>query len=145
MTTPPINDMMSAYAEDAVDFARQRFDIRLDYSHASVEYVEAIAAKLFQERPKGFVGKLFRKGPSDEEVQTVCKMLGGYMGEVLRRSKGGEWAINQEFSAIGLKNGETWLFPPAKVYKRLTNGAEDNLWSYFRVVLEQLEQPWATT
>jgi len=139
MTPPTINDMMSAYAEDAVDFARQRFGISLDYSHASVEQVESIAAKLFQSQPKGFVGKLFHKGPSEEEIQTICKMLGGYIGEVLRRTKGAEWAINQEFSAIGLQNGETWLFPPAKIHKRLANGAEDNLWSYFRVVLDQ---PW---
>lgn len=131
--------MMSAYAEDAVDFARQKFDASLDYSQASVEHVESIANQLFQARPKGIFGRLFKKGPSEEEIQIVCKMLGGYIGEVLRRSKGGEWAINQEFSAIGIQCGELWVFPPAKVHKRLTNGSEDNLWSYFRVVLEE---PW---
>ena len=129
--------MMSAYAADAVDFARQRFSVSLDYSHASVEQVESIAEKLFQAQPKGFIGKLFKKAPSEQELQTVCKMLGGYIGEVLRRSKGGEWALNQEFSAIGIQSGESWLFPPAKVHKRLTNGSEDNLWSYFRMVLEE--------
>ena len=139
MSSLTINDMMSAYAEDAVDFARQRFRVSLDYSHASVEQVESIADQLFQSRPKGVVGKLFKKAPSEEELQTVCKMLGGYIGEVLRRTKGGEWAINQEFSAIGIQRDESWVFPPAKVHKRLTNGSEDNLWSYFRVLLDE---PW---
>jgi hypothetical protein len=137
MTTPTINDMMAAYAEDAVDFARGRFGIPLDYSIASVEQIESVAEKLVQARPKGVFAKFLRKSPSDEEIQTVCKMLGGYIGEVYRRAKGGDWAINQEYQALGILQGETWIFPPAKVSKRLTNGAEDNLWSYFRVLIEE--------
>ena len=137
MTTPSINDVMSAFAKDAVDFARQRYGISLDYSPASVEQVEAIADKLFQSIPKGFVGKLFQKGPSDEEIKTASKMLGSYIGEVLRGSMGGDWAINQELSAIGIQTGETWVFPPSKVHKRLTEGPGDNLWFYFRALLDQ--------
>lgn len=139
MTTPTINDMMAAYAEDAVDFARTKFGISLDYAAASIEQVEFIAEQLAQARPKGFIGKLLRKAPSDEEVQTVCKMLGGYIGEVYRRAKGGDWGINQEFQALGVSQGENWVFPPAKVHKRLINGAEDNLWSYFSVLIQE---PW---
>lgn len=137
MTTTTINDMMSAYAEDAVDFARANFGIELDFSPASVEQVETIADQLYQSRPKGFLSKVFRKGPSEEEIQQICKMLGGYVGEIYRRVKGGDWALNQEFQAIGVVAGESWVFPPAKVHKRLTNGSEDNLLSYFRVVSEQ--------
>lgn len=137
MATTTINDMMSAYAEDAVDFARANFGIELDFSTASVEHVESIADRLYQSRPKGFLSKIFRKGPSDEEIQQLCKMLGGYVGEIYRRVKGGDWAINQEFQAIGVLVGESWVFPPAKVHKRLMNGPEDNLLSYFRVISEQ--------
>ena len=139
MPTPTINDMMSAYAEDAVDFARRNFGITLDYTTESVRKVEAIAETLVQARPKNFVSRLFRKSPSEEELQTVCKMLGGYIGEIYRRAKGGEWAVNEEFQALGVQQGENWIFPPSKVNKRLTNGAEDNLWSYFSVLLAE---PW---
>lgn len=137
MSEPTINDMMSAYAEDAVDFASSNFGVSLDYSQESIKEVELIAERLCQSRPKGFIGRLFKQGPSDEEINTVCKMLGGYVGEVFRRYKGGEWAINQEFSAIGIHQNDTWIFPPAKVHKRLTNGSEDNLWSYFRVLSDE--------
>jgi hypothetical protein len=137
MTTPTINDMMAAYAEDALDFARNNFSISLDYTNESVRQIEAMAEKLVQARPKNFVSKLFRKGPSDEEIQTVCKMLGGYIGEVYRRAKGGSWGVNEEFQALGVKQGENWIFPPAKVHKRLINGAEDNLWFYFSVLLAE--------
>ena len=137
MSAPTINDMMVAYAADAVDFARSNFDVHLDYSDESVQQVESIAGKLHAANPKGFLSKIFRKGPTDENIEIICKMLGGYIGEIYRRSKGGEWAINEEFHAIGLLVDETWIFPPAKVYKRLTNGAEDDLWFYFRVMLEE--------
>ena len=137
MATPTINDMMVAYAEDAVDFARSKFGITLDYTSGSVERVEFMAEQLVQARPKGLIGKLLRKAPSEQEIQTVCKMLGGYVGEVYRRAKGGEWAVDQAHQALGVNQGETWIFPPAKVHKRLTNGAEDNLWSYFNLLLAE--------
>jgi hypothetical protein len=136
MATPTIGDMMIAYAEDAVNFAHHNFGISLDYSNESIRQIEAIAEKLVQARPKGIVGKLLRRAPSEDEVQKVCKMLGGYIGEVHRRAKGGEWALNQEHQALGLRRADSWIFPTAKVHKRLSNGAEDNLWVYFNVLLE---------
>ena len=139
MATPTITEMMSAYAEDAVDFARNNFGITLDYTSESMRQVEAIAERLVQARPKNFVSKLFQKTPSEEELQTVYKMLGGYIGEVYRRVKGGEWAINEEFRALGVQQGSNWIFPPAKVHKRLTKGAEDNLLTYFIVLTTD---PW---
>jgi len=139
VTETTINDMMTAYAEDAVDFASRTFGVFLDYTPESIQQVEAMAERLRDPRPGGFIGKLLRKALTDEEVQVVCKMLGGYIGEVYRRSKGGEWAINEEYRAIGVLLGKTWIFPPAKVHKRLANGAEDNLWSYFQVISER---PW---
>ena len=139
MSQPTLNDVMVAYAEDAVDFARRNFEVSLGYSNESIERVEGIAARLYDAKLKGLLGKIFRKGPSDDQAQGICKALGGYIGEVYRRSKGGDWAINQEFQAIGILAGETWIFPPAKVFKRLTNGAEDDLWFYFRVMLKEPE------
>ncbi len=137
MASPGINEMMAAYAEDAADFAKGKFGVDLDFSCESVEKVEEIASQLYQARPRGFLIKLFRSGPSDEEIEQVCKMLGGYIGEVYRRIKGGDWAVHPDFNALGVQRGEAWIFPPAKVHKRLSNGAEDNLWSYFRVVLDE--------
>ena len=139
MASLTINDMMSAYSEDAVDFAKQNFGVDLDFASSSIEQVEQIVEKLYQSRPRGFIAKLTRKGPSEEEIETLCKMLGGYIGQVFRQIKGGDWAIHPDFNAIGVQRGDAWIFPPSKVLKRLNNGSEDNLWSYFRVVLDE---PW---
>jgi hypothetical protein len=133
-----INDMMLAYAQDAVDYAKLRHNVDLNFSVSSIEAVEKIADQLFQARPRG-LRTLISRGPTEEEMDILCKMLGGYIGEVYRTQKGGDWALNDEFSAIGIQRGDAWIFPPAKVHKRLTNGDEDNLWSYFRV---SVEEPW---
>lgn len=135
MTEPNPNDIMAAYAANAVNFAHSHFGISLDYTVESIEQVESLANRLFHTRPKGFIGKLFRKQPSENDVQNVCKMLGSYLGEVYRQHKGGEWQINQEHQAIGLLDGENWIFPLAKVLKRITNGKKDDFMVYFADIL----------
>lgn len=136
MTEPSPNEIMAAYAANAVNFAQSNFGISLDYTVESIGQVEALANRLFYTRPKGFIAKLFRKEPSDNDIQNVCKMLGSYIGEVYRQSKGGEWQINEEYQAIGLLDGETWIFPLAKVLKRITNGKKDDLTLYFAEIME---------
>ncbi len=136
MAESTINGTMSALAHDAVEFARRNFGVALDFSNASVERVEIIAEELYQSIPHGVLNRLFHLSPSEGEMQNICNMLGAYIGEVFRRSKGGEWATNQEFSAVGIQHGASWLFPQAKVHDRLTNGSEDDLWAYFRRLIE---------
>ncbi len=136
---PTVSDMMEAYAEDAVDYAAKTFGITLDYSSDSVARVEDVAGRLHKKMPKG-IFKLLGLGPSDKQLDALCKALGGYVGEVIRRQKGGAWEINEELQAIGLQLGaDTWVFPPAKVHKRIINGAEDNILSFYKVAVEDLD------
>lgn len=136
MAETTINDTMSALAHEAVEFANRNFGVTLDFSNASVERVEIIAEELHQSIPQGMLNKLFHLSPSEGEIQKICDMFGAYIGEVFRRSKGGDWATNQEFSAIGIQHGASWLFPQGRVHDRLRDGAEHNLWSYFSGLLE---------
>jgi hypothetical protein len=136
MNEPSPNQIMAAYAVNAVNFAQTNFRISLDFSVKSIAQVEIIANGLYYMRPKGFIARLFRKQPSEHEVETVSKMLGSYIGEVYRQNKGGEWQINHEHQAIGLLDGENWIFPLAKVYKRITNGKKDDLNLFFAEIFE---------
>ncbi|MFM8342362.1 MAG: hypothetical protein ACKN9F_09110 [Methylomonas sp.] len=136
MNEPSPNQIMAAYAVNAVNFAQTNFRISLDFSVKSIAQVEIIANGLYYMRPKGFIARLFRKQPSEHDVETVSKMLGSYIGEVYRQNKGGEWQINHEHQAIGLLDGENWIFPLAKVYKRITNGKQDDLNLFFAEVFE---------
>lgn len=140
--TPTVDDMMAAYALDAVDHAGASFKTQLDFSPQSVENVEAILAQLHAAIPRG-VWKLFRRAPPEETIDTICKMYGGYVGEVFRRERGGTWEFDQEilpgYLIIALRKGESKIFPPSKVRKRLQNGPEDNVWFYFQVLMSE---PW---
>jgi len=81
---PTVTDMMVAYAQDAVDHAKSSSSINLDYSPESIRQVEAVLDSLYAAIPRG-LSRLFRHGPSQEDMFTMAKMSGGYIGEVVRR------------------------------------------------------------
>ena len=134
--TPTVNDMMVAYAEDAVEHAKSA-GVALDYSPDSIRQVEEVLEKLY---PRG-ISRLIRRGPSVEDTATMAKMYGGYIGEVVRRAAGGEWVLDTEVApgqtVISLRKGEQRIFPPSKVQKRLANGSEDNVWFYYQVLMKE--------
>jgi len=142
---PSVAEMMSAYAQDAVEYAQRSFDISSDYSEGSVQQVETVLAKLFASMPKGTLGKLSTKSRSQREIEQIAKMFGGYLGEVSRRARGGRWKLESAafpgqqvitFETAG--GGDIW--PHFKVGKRLTNGPEDNLWTYFLVLKQKYQK-----
>jgi len=137
------DEMMVAYSQDAVAHARDHFGVELDYSVDSVRAVETILARLHGAIPHG-IWKLFRRPPSEDALVNLSKMYGGYLGEVMKRLRGGEWMIETGVVSPGpvicLRKGEDRVFPPAKVWKRLTNGPEDDVWMYFQVV-EAMPKP----
>lgn len=90
---PTANDMMSAYASDAVDYCQQAFGLPLDFSEESIKSIEEVLTRLHASLPRGFQSRLFKRGPSPEQIDTICKMLGGYVGEVMRRHWGGAWKL----------------------------------------------------
>ncbi len=66
--------MMEAYAQDAVDFAREQFEATLDYSEGSLQQTEQILGKLHETIPHGVFARLRRSGPSDKQVWQMAKM-----------------------------------------------------------------------
>jgi hypothetical protein len=133
---PDVGSVMKAYAEDAVSHAKAAFDIDLDFSDESVERVEGVLGKLYENIPRGFLARLFRKGPSEADIEQMSKAYGGYIGEVLCRNSGGRWKLGSDAfpgeRIITLElphGGDAW--PHFKVGKRLSNGPEDNVWHYF--------------
>lgn len=62
--------------------------------------------------------------------------MGAYLGETLRRNYGGEWAVENEITVLNISGFK--IFPSSKVYKRLTNGPEDNVAFYYDTFKTQL-------
>jgi hypothetical protein len=77
--------------------------------------------------------------PPEDAIWTFAKAFGSYVGEVLRRHRGGEWGMvsmnGQPFPGLQQKNGAL-CWPWSKVQKRLVNGPEDNVWHYYRVLVQ---------
>ncbi len=124
--------MAAAYAEQAVTAAR-RFDAALDYSENSLMEVEIILSK--SGLPQG--------GPAPEDMGEICKMWGSYLGEVVRRRFGGEWSIEpypgKQFATLTLSIGGNKLFPTMKVHRRLTEGEDESVWTFYKMVKARLE------
>jgi hypothetical protein len=132
MRTLQPNEVVEAFAQDAVADAKAQFNLTLDYSPASVEHLERIVAAKYEE--------LQDKPVLPIQMETLSKVWGAYLGEVIRRQRGGKWSTAKTGPYAGLcilQSGEDQICPLAKVYKRLTNGEEDNLFHYSQVILQR--------
>src|SRR5260370_18559186 len=67
----------------------------------------------------------------------MCKMWGSYLGEVVRRRFGGEWSVEtypgKQFATLTLSVGANKLFPTMKIHRRLTQGEDDSVWSFYKM------------
>jgi hypothetical protein len=128
-THESVTALAGAYAEKAVKAARE-FNMQLDYGEKSLMEVESILTRLSTEPPL-------------EDMAEICKMWGSYLGEVVRRRFGGEWSIEtypgKQFATLTLSIGGNKLFPTMKVHRRLTQGRDDDVWSFYKMVKAKLE------
>ncbi len=133
-THDSITAMAGAYAEKAVALAHE-FKARFDYSENSLMELESILAQLAADMPAGL--------PSTEDLAEICKMWGSYFGEVVRRRYGGDWSIEtypgKQFATLTLNVAGNKLFPSMKIHRRLTEGENDNVWSFYKMIKTKLE------
>jgi len=80
-----VQKIAEGYALDAVDFARDNFGLRLDWSDGSVQHIETILTR--------FHNEIARAKPSEDEILQFSKMFGSYVGEVFRRNHGARWGM----------------------------------------------------
>jgi hypothetical protein len=124
MTAETVEQMVFGYASQAVEQARAQ-KVELDFSEASVARLEGLLAN----------------APA-ENVDEASKMWGAYFGEVVRRRFGGEWSIETypgaQFATLTLTVGGSKLFPSMKIYRRMTQGASEDLRTFYASVKERL-------
>jgi len=134
----PVADFMKAYAQKAIELARERYDVELDLSEKSLEDVERILGKMYKQRPKGLRAFFNRnkKDPIEQEMPLIMHAFGGYIGEVITRNiTKGTWRIDYDRypdeAVVVLKLNETEMFPAIKVCQRLFYGRDDNILNYY--------------
>lgn len=137
MDEQDLGTMMKEFAHDAVSFAFDQYQTSLDYSDESIQSVERIFDALYTE-----LGQNDNDNIEPENVDAVCGMFGGYIGEVLRRKYGGHWKVETIASGepvVCIHINQNYFFPLAKVFKRLSNGSSDDVWFYYQVIKQKLE------
>lgn len=130
----------AAYCLDCIDVARANFEIELDGSEASIELVEQMLAQLHEQLPQA--------QPSPEQIGAFAKMFGSYVGEVYRIRHGATWGIArlgaEEFPAMRAAADGMQFWPWERAYKRITEGAESNIWLYYVALVDNANDAPAT-
>jgi hypothetical protein len=127
-----IDEMIRAYAEEAVVVARKEHRVFLDYTPASVTALEGLL-----------------DGQAAVDLDFQSRLWGSYFGEVLRRRWNGMWLlapypgsreIADRMGALipTLEVAGSRLWPTMKVYRRLTLGSSENLSSFYELVEKRL-------
>jgi hypothetical protein len=128
---PDLGAMMEGYAQAAVDFARTQFTQKLDFTSESIDGLDEILV-LVSESP-------------ELDLEFEVRLWGSYLGEVLRRRYAGVWEMTQypgvlaAVPAVELRGSR--IFPLMKVFRRLTEGEEEDLRTFYSMVTERLGKP----
>lgn len=128
---PDLESMMEGYAKAAAELARTQFRHKLDFTAESIDALDEILV-LVGESP-------------DLNLDFEVRLWGSYLGEVLRRRYAGAWEMTQypggvaAVPAVDLRGSR--LFPLMKVYRRLTEGEEEDLRAFYSMVTERLGKP----
>lgn len=121
-----------AQSQAAVKTGKLTFGEALDFSSESLEGVERIMNKLHKQA---------KEAPADQklteaQIIELSKLWGIYVGEVIRRYYGGQWAMVDGVPDLAL--GGKQSSPLAKVRKRIVDGPMENLKYFFQSIMKQL-------
>lgn len=118
------------HALNAVHYAKENFKVHLDFTDNSIQLLEKIMENLSL--------SLKKNNPNEEQIETVTRLFAGYFGEVLRNKWGGKYIRENENplkeNGVSIKINDKYYFIVSKIYRRITNGKEDNVCFYFDVI-----------
>jgi hypothetical protein len=128
---PNLAAMMEGYAQAAVETAKTEFRQTLDYSTDSINTLDEIIVLLSESL--------------DIDLDFESRLWGSYLGEVIRTRYAGIWEMTQypggQVAVPAVEVRGSRLFPLMKVYRRLTNGEEEDLHTFYNMVTERLGNP----
>ena len=119
-----VDDAIKAAVLEAQKFTRKHLVVELDFSPHSLRELEGQCDA---------VEYAIRGGKSPENIELLTRIWGAYLGEVLRRHIGGEWAreSDDDPNRLVLRTEHETLCPHEQVRQRLLGGPKHSLWDYF--------------
>jgi hypothetical protein len=125
--------LLVGLAQAAVQTGKLRWNQELDFTADSLDGLESILATLHNLNAKAEPGQ----GATEEQIAGVAKLWGVYLGEVVRRRYGGQWALGAD-GVLALNIGTAAIFPVGKARKRIVDGPGDNVKFYFNSMAKVL-------
>jgi hypothetical protein len=116
--------LVLALAQEAVLTARLDWSESLDCSEQSLDAVEKIL---------GGMHNLSKNDPpriTSEQIESISKSMGVYIGEIIRRRSGGQWRVAGD-GELELPYPGTTIHPIARARKRIIDGPAENVKMYF--------------
>jgi hypothetical protein len=121
-----VNPQMQKMADNAVAAARDKFGISLDFTENSLQQLEM----LLQQAHEGYKRASSNVNSQNISIENTVQVWGSYFGEVIRRSLGGDWIVDQK--NVFLQLGSRRLDPLGQVRSRIVDGQLYNVQSYFQ-------------
>ena len=117
----------------AVEYAKS-FQKNFDFSERSIGDLEEILDY--------YAKDLLESRPTENQIWSMSLIFGSYLGEVMLKNglskRGYCWGIqNTGIIPLLMAGNEKYITPVDKVYKRLVNGAEDNVISFYQMAMEE--------
>jgi hypothetical protein len=109
--------------------ASLKWGLHLDFSEASVEGLDSLLERLHQPFQDGS-----GPAPVDEQVASQATLWGVYLGEVIRRNRGGRWSyreLPESKRALQIGFGDQGIFPISRVTRQIRGGAEFSVRAFY--------------
>lgn len=115
------------YCGGAIKFARQ-FGKSFSYKSEDIADMEEILEKIHNDYSNNAI--------TAASAERIAVSLGIYLGQVMLENKlfecGYEWTVDSNEPCL-IKDNNNKMFPIAKVWKRIINGTEDNVKSFYDI------------
>ncbi|ESQ90923.1 hypothetical protein ABENE_11680 [Asticcacaulis benevestitus DSM 16100 = ATCC BAA-896] len=125
--------IMAAHADRAVDIAQHYFSLPLDYSPEIITNLQQLANSAASGMRDHSSVELFKQDDEETEIDAACKVLGAYLGEVIRKLKGGNWAMNEQIKRVGLEiKPQNFFFPASAFYGCFNYGENEGILLFYK-------------
>ena len=117
----------------AVEYGKS-FQKNFDFSAKSIGELEEILDYYAED--------LLESRPTENQIWSMSLIFGSYLGEVMLKNglskRGYHWGMqNTDNIPLLMADDEKYVTPIDKIYKRLVNGAEDNVVLFYQTMMEE--------
>ena len=100
-----VNPQMQKLADNAVIAARDKFGVYLDFTENSLQLLEILLQQAYEGYQESYKQSISNGNSINSSLENTVRVWGSYFGEVMRRSLGGDWIVDQKEVFLKLPSG----------------------------------------